>query len=83
MAVNVLVLDAQTDGTYVYDHSEVWDKVAGVWTTPPYFPLDDRGWALPPSGPEISVRTGVRNRRAAIFTEALRYRHYRVTRRSW
>jgi len=52
--LDVLVLDAQANGTYVYDHSEVWDRTQAVWTTPPYFPLDDRGWALPPSGPEIS-----------------------------
>ena len=24
------------------------------WITPPFFPLDDRGWAAPPNGPEIS-----------------------------
>ena len=26
-----------------------------MWTTPPFFPLDDRGWAEPPNGPEIST----------------------------
>jgi fibro-slime domain-containing protein len=52
---DVLVLDAQPNGTYVYDHSEVWSNGSpGAWTTPPFFPLDNRGWATAPDGPEIS-----------------------------
>jgi fibro-slime domain-containing protein len=35
-----LVLTKQPDGTFVYDQ-------------PLFFPLDNLGWALPPSGPEI------------------------------
>lgn len=51
---DVLVLEGQANGTYLYDHSEVWSNGApGAWTTPPFFPLDDRGWATPPDGPEI------------------------------
>jgi fibro-slime domain-containing protein len=52
---DTLVLDRQPNGTYVYDHSEVWTPgTPGVWATPPFFPLDDRGWAEPPNGPEIT-----------------------------
>jgi len=52
---DTLVLDLQSNGTYVYDHSEVWSSVApGSWTTPPFFPLDDRGWAQAPDGPELT-----------------------------
>ena len=52
---DTLVLDLQPNGTYVYDHSEIWTPgTPGVWTTPPFFPLDDRGWAEPPNGPEIN-----------------------------
>ena len=53
--LDTLTLDAQPDGTYVYDHSEKWSTTAPAgWLTPPFFPLDDRGWATPPDGPEIS-----------------------------
>ena len=38
--VGSLTLDAQPDGTFVYDK-------------PLFFPLDNLGWAEPPSGPEI------------------------------
>jgi fibro-slime domain-containing protein len=53
---DTLVLDLQPNGTYVYDHSEIWTAgTPGMWTTPPFFPLDDRGWAEPPNGPEIGT----------------------------
>ena len=41
----------QQDNTFVYDHSGVYS--GGAWTTPAFFPLDDRGWATPPDGQEI------------------------------
>ena len=54
LVLDSLVLDLQPDGTYVYDHSEKWNFTAPFgWITLPFFPLDDRGWALPPAGPEI------------------------------
>jgi len=52
--LDTLTLDMQPDGTYVYDHSEQWSTTAAAWLTPPFFPLDDRGWATPPDGPEIA-----------------------------
>ncbi len=49
-----LTLVQQANGTFVYDHSEIWSNTPPAsWTTPPYFPLDDLGWAEPPNGPEI------------------------------
>jgi len=55
MVLDTIVLDQQANGTYVYDHSEIWSSTAPVgWTTPPFFPLDNRGWATPPSGPEVN-----------------------------
>jgi fibro-slime domain-containing protein len=52
---DTMTLTRQANGTFVFDHSERWSDVAPVgWITPPFFPLDDRGWAEPPDGPEIS-----------------------------
>ncbi len=52
---DTMTLARQVDGTFVYDHSERWSDTAPVgWITPPFFPVDDRGWAEPPNGPEIS-----------------------------
>jgi fibro-slime domain-containing protein len=49
---DTLTLARQPDGTFIYDHSGTYSRTAG-WQTPPFFPLDDRGWATPPDGPEI------------------------------
>ena len=52
---DTMTLTRQTNGTFVFDHSERWSDTAPAgWITPPFFPLDDRGWAEPPDGPEIS-----------------------------
>ncbi len=49
-----LTLVQQANGTFVYDHSQIWSNTPPAsWTTPPYFPLDNLGWAEPPDGPEI------------------------------
>jgi fibro-slime domain-containing protein len=53
VVVDTLPLVAQTNGTYVYDHSGVYNRTTGAWTTPAFFALDGRGWATPPDGPEI------------------------------
>ncbi len=56
VVVDSLPLVQQTNGTavtFVYDHSGTYSRATGTWTTPPFFPLDDRGWATPPDGPEI------------------------------
>ena len=52
---DTMTLTRQANGTFVFDHSERWSDTAPVgWITPPFFPVDDRGWAEPPDGPEIS-----------------------------
>ena len=52
---DTMTLTRQANGTFVFDHSERWSDTAPVgWITPPFFPVDDRGWAAPPDGPEIS-----------------------------
>ena len=53
VVVDTLPLVAQANGTYVYDHSGVYNRTSRTWTTPAFFALDDRGWATPPDGPEI------------------------------
>jgi fibro-slime domain-containing protein len=53
VVVDTLPLVAQANGTYVYDHSGVYNRASATWTTPAFFALDDRGWATPPDGPEI------------------------------
>jgi fibro-slime domain-containing protein len=50
--VDTLTLARQADGTFMYDNSGVYS--AGAWQTPAFFPLDDRGWATPPDGPEVA-----------------------------
>jgi fibro-slime domain-containing protein len=77
LVLDSLVLDLQADGTYVYDHSEKWSfTTPGVWLTLPFFPLDDRGWATPPSGPEIPYLGSCDNdmlKHNYSFTSEVRY----------
>jgi fibro-slime domain-containing protein len=49
--VDTLVLARQPGGTFMYDHSGQYS--GGAWVTPAFFPIDDRGWATPPDGPEV------------------------------
>jgi fibro-slime domain-containing protein len=51
VVIDTLPLVDQMDGTFVYDNSGVYFD--GKWVTPPFFPLDGKGWAAPPNGPEI------------------------------
>jgi fibro-slime domain-containing protein len=75
VVVDTLPLVAQTNGTYVYDHSGTYNRTTGTWTTPPFFALDGRGWATPPDGPEIPwLETGVDNAKHNFsFTSEVRY----------
>lgn len=50
VVVDTLTLARQAGGTFMYDHSGTYS--GGDWQTPPFFPLDDRGWAAP-NGPEV------------------------------
>jgi fibro-slime domain-containing protein len=52
--VDTLVLTQQANGTFVYDHSSMWSYSPAGWITQPFFPLDGRGWAEPPSGAEVA-----------------------------
>jgi fibro-slime domain-containing protein len=52
---DTMTLAQQPDGTFLYDHSEQWSNTLSAWTTPPFFPLDGRGWATPPNGPETNL----------------------------
>jgi fibro-slime domain-containing protein len=51
VVIDTLTFAPQPDGTYLYDNSGTYR--GGEWTTPAFFPLDDRGWATPPDGPEV------------------------------
>jgi len=71
-----LVLTAQTGGTFVYDHSANCSRTTHVCTTPPFFPLDNRGWATPPDGVEIpylGLCTDDNQYHNFSFTSELRY----------
>jgi fibro-slime domain-containing protein len=51
VVVDTITMVNQNDGTYVFDNSGRYS--GGAWQTPAFFPLDNRGWATPPDGPEI------------------------------
>ena len=74
---DTLTLTRQPDGTFVYDHSEQWSDTAPVgWIAPPFFPLDNRGWATPPDGPEVTRQAACLNDNVAhnySFTSEVRY----------
>jgi fibro-slime domain-containing protein len=72
--VDKLTLKNQGDGTYLYDNSGTYS--GGAWQIPAFFPLDDRGWAAPPDGPEIPFLGTCDLDRAKhnfSFTSELRY----------
>jgi fibro-slime domain-containing protein len=50
MVLDTITLARQTNGTFVYDHG---GTQPGSTNPPPFFVLDNRGWATPPDGPEI------------------------------
>jgi fibro-slime domain-containing protein len=68
VVIDTLPLVQQTNGTAVYDHS-------GVGTAASFFPLDDRGWATPPDGPEIPFlgKDGSGTKHNFSFTSEVRY----------
>jgi fibro-slime domain-containing protein len=72
-----LTLTQQANGTFVYDHSEMWSNTAPVgWITPPFFPIDSQGWAEPPNGPEIPYLASCDNDQMPhnySFTSEVRY----------
>ena len=50
MVLDTITLVRQTNGTFLYNHGGTDPKVTNP---PPFFPLDNRGWATLPDGPEI------------------------------
>ena len=50
MVLDTITLARQPDGTFLFNHGGTDPKVTDP---PPFFPLDNRGWATPPDGPEI------------------------------
>ena len=74
---DTLALKRQANGTFVYDHSEQWsDGPPAGWSAPPFFPVDGRGWATPPDGPEIDRLAACLNdnvKHNYSFTSEVRY----------
>ena len=72
MVLDTITLVKQASGTFLYNHGGTDPKVANP---PPFFPLDNRGWATPPDGPEIpylgSDGAGVKHNFS--FTSEVRY----------
>ena len=50
MVLDTITLVRQANGTFLYNHGGTDPKVTNP---PPFFPLDNRGWATLPDGPEI------------------------------
>ena len=50
MILDTITLVRQANGTFLYNHG---GTQPGSTNPPPFFPLDNRGWATPPDGPEI------------------------------
>ncbi len=76
VVVDTVTLAAQGDGTFVFDNSGAWDRTTGTWQIPAFFPLDDRGWATPPDGPEIPYLGTCdqdRQKHNFSFTSVVRY----------
>ena len=51
--LGTILLERQDDGTFIFDHSGYWSTTINGWLRPAFFPLDGRGLATPPNGPEI------------------------------
>jgi fibro-slime domain-containing protein len=51
--VDTITLIAQPGGVFMYDHSSYYSSDLKMWLRPAFFPLDNKGWAAPPNGPEI------------------------------
>jgi hypothetical protein len=64
-------------GQSAFDHSERWSDTPPVgWVTPPFLPVDGRGWATPLDGPEVTRLAdclGDRVKHNYSFTSEVRY----------
>jgi fibro-slime domain-containing protein len=72
MVLDTITLVRQANGTFLYNHG---GTQPGSTNPPPFFPLDNRGWATPPDGPEIPYMgadsAGVKHNFS--FTSEVRY----------
>jgi fibro-slime domain-containing protein len=72
MVLDTIALVRQANGTFLYDHGGTQPASTNP---PPFFPLDNRGWATLPDGPEIpylgSDGAGVKHNFS--FTSEVRY----------
>jgi fibro-slime domain-containing protein len=73
--VDTITLISQQDGTFVYDHSSWYSSDLKMWLRPAFFPLDNRGWAAPNGGPEVTYLgvTTDNTKHNFSFTSELRY----------
>jgi fibro-slime domain-containing protein len=72
MVLDTITLTRQANGTFLYNHGGTDPKVTNP---PPFFPLDNRGWATPPDGPEIPYlgADGAGVKHNFSFTSEVRY----------
>jgi fibro-slime domain-containing protein len=72
MVLDTLTLVRQTNGTFLYNHGGTSPTSTNP---PPFFPLDNRGWATPPDGPEIPYlgADGAGAKHNFSFTSEVRY----------
>jgi fibro-slime domain-containing protein len=71
MVLDTITLARQPDGTFLFNHGGTDPKVTDP---PPFFPLDNRGWAAP-GGPEIPYLglDGAGQKHNFAFTSEVRY----------
>ena len=72
MVLDAITLARQPDGTFLYNHGGTDPNLP---VPPPFFPLDNRGWATPPDGPEIPYLglDGAGQKHNFSFTSEVRY----------
>ena len=72
MVLDSITLARQPDGTFLFNHG---GTQPGSTNPPPFFPLDNRGWATPPDGPEIPYlgSDGAGQKHNFSFTSEVRY----------
>jgi fibro-slime domain-containing protein len=72
MVLDTITLARQPDGTFLFNHG---GTQPGSTNPPPFFPLDNRGWATLPDGPEIPYLglDGAGQKHNFAFTSEVRY----------
>jgi fibro-slime domain-containing protein len=72
MILDTITLVGQANGTFLFNHGGTQPASTNP---PPFFPLDNRGWATPPDGPEIPYlgADGAGVKHNFSFTSEVRY----------